>query len=87
MLTRAAHALLYLPALLFIGAHLIKAGFVLAHGVPTGFYAVPYGLAFWLVGRRALRAWRGEIARPGVDAALAGALAALWLYGLYAQLR
>lgn len=87
MLLRAAHALLYLPAVLFITANLVKAGYVLAHGVASGLYAVPYALALWVVGRRAMRAWRGEIKRPGLDAALAGALAGLWLYGLYAQLR
>lgn len=85
MMLRAAHAALYVPLLLLISSWVFKAAYVLAHGMAAGVYVLPYAIALWFLARRARRAWRGEIERAGLDAALVGAAAALWLFLFYAQ--
>lgn len=82
---RQFHALLYGPVVLIAGVETVKAVWVLAHGLPAGLYALPYGLATWLLCRRAMRAWRGELSRPGMDAALVGAAFALWAFLMWTR--
>lgn len=85
---RALHAALYVPVLLFLAAWIAKALFVLFHGkLYPGIYAIPYGVVFWFFCRRMTRAWRGELERPGLDAAVLGVLDALWLWALLGQIR
>jgi len=84
-LPRAVLTALYLPIVLILLSVIYKAAWVLAHGKSAGVYVVPYSIALWLVGRRALRAWRGELEKPWLDAALLLIAGALWGFLVYSQ--
>lgn len=81
------HALLYAPLLLVVAAETVKAAFVLAHGHRAGVYCLPYAVVLYFLGRRANRAWRGEIPRPAADAALVALGAGLWAFIFVSQFR
>lgn len=84
---RAALTALYLPVLLILLSLLYKTAWLLGHGERAGIYFFPYAGALWLVGRRALRAWRGELERPWVDACLLAVAAGLWGFLVLSQFR
>lgn len=82
---RAVLTTLYLPIVLILLSLIYKAAYVLAHGLSAGLYLFPYSIALWLVGRRARRAWRGELENPGLDAVLLMIAGALWGFLVYSQ--
>lgn len=84
---RAALTALYLPVLIILLSLIYKTVWLLAHGERAGLYLFPYSIALWLVGRRALRAWRGELERPWVDASLLAVAGALWAFLVFSQFR
>ena len=84
-LPRAILTALYLPVLIILLSLIYKTVWLLAHGEKAGLYLFPYSIALWLVGRRALRAWRGELEKPWLDAVLLMIAGALWAFLVYSQ--
>ncbi len=84
-LPRAILTALFLPVLIILLSLIYKTVWLLAHGEKAGMYLFPYSIALWLVGRRALRAWRGELEKPWLDAALLMIAGGLWAFLVYSQ--
>lgn len=84
---RAALTALFAPVLIILLSLIYKTVWLLAHGEKAGLYVFPYSIALWLVGRRALRAWRGELEKPWIDAVLLLIAGGLWAFVVYSQLR
>lgn len=82
---RAVLTALYLPVLIILLSLIYKTVWLLFHGQSAGMYFFPYAIALWLVGRRARRAWRGELEKPWLDAALLLIAGALWAFLVYSQ--
>ena len=82
---RAVLTALYGPVLIILLSLIYKTVFLLLHGRSAGMYFFPYAVSLWLVGRRALRAWRGELERPWLDFGLLLVGAALWGFLVYSQ--
>lgn len=85
---RLAVFVLYLPVL-GAGALLVwQCLFLLLHGQPAGLFGLLYAGVLFLIGRRAARIVRGDIARPWADLAAAliadALLAVIFFHGLAA---
>jgi hypothetical protein len=85
MALRWIHTALFIPVLLIIVSQVYKCLYILVHGSPVGAWIVPWAAALWFVGRRARRAWRGEIPKPWLDIVLLSIAAALWGFLVYSQ--
>lgn len=85
---RLAVFVLYLPVL-GAGALLVwQCLFLLTHAQAAGLFGVPYAAILFLIGRRAARIVRGDVARPWADLAAVlvadALLAAIFFHGLAA---
>ena len=78
---------LFAPVLIILLSLIYKTVYLLVHGQRAGLYLFPYSIALWLVGRRALRAWRGELERPWLDFTLLLIAGALWAFLVQGQFR
>lgn len=82
---RAVLTALYVPVLIILLSLIYKTVWLLAYGKAAGIYFFPYAIALWLLGRRARRAWRGELERPWLDAGLLIIAGALWAFLVFSQ--
>ena len=76
---------MFAPVLIILLSLIYKTSYLLLHGQRAGLYLFPYSIALWLVGRRARRAWRGELERPWLDFALLLIVGALWMFVVQSQ--
>lgn len=80
-------AALFIPVLLLLLSLMYKTVYLLAHGQTAGLYALPYAVALWLVGRRSVRAWKGELERPWLDVCLLLIADGIWAFLVVSQFR
>jgi len=78
---------MFAPVLIILLSLIYKTVYLLLHGQRAGVYVIPYSIALWLVGGRALRAWRGELERPWLDFTLLLIAGALWAFLVQSQFR